>query len=65
MRKRKSKLFRLLTSKFLLVCFLLLLELAFIPVSILILSAWVPHASTILNVVFFFVDIIVAIYIVN
>lgn len=65
MRKKKSKIFRLLTSKFLLVCFLLLLELAFIPVSILIFSAWVPHASSILSVVFFIVDMVVVIYIVN
>ncbi len=63
---RRRKLFKLLTSKFLLVCILLLIELALIPGAIILISMALPsHATVIYTVVLFIVDGITAIYIIN
>ena len=63
---KKRKLFKLLTSKFLLVCFLLLLELALIPTIIILLTMSLPYSTYVISsLVFFVIDAIAAVFIIN
>ena len=59
------KLWKLLTSKFLLVCFLLLIELAIVPAVFFLLSRSVPHAAPVLSVLVIALDVILVLCIIN
>ena len=59
------KLWKLLTSKFLLVCFLLLIELAVLPTGIFLLSAYIPQIAPAISVIIIVVDVLVALCIIN
>lgn len=59
------KFFKLLTSKFLLVCILLLLELALVPTMILVLAKYVPQLSSLLSLFFAVLNIVLTLYIIH
>ena len=60
---RKIK--RLLTSKFLLVCFLLLLELSIFPTGIILLYVYVPKASYFIGLIFSAINVILVLHVIN
>ena len=59
------KIWKLLTSKFLLVCFLLLIELAILPTVIFLLSNYLPHAAPVISLLVIIVDVILVLCIIN
>ena len=59
------KILKVLTSKFLLVCILLLLELAFIPTVILLLTNYVRYAAEIVALLLVVLDIVLTLYIIH
>ena len=62
---KHRKFLKLLTSKFLLVCILLLIEMALLPTVILVLSAYFQTIATIVTVLYFIVNVILILYIIN
>lgn len=63
---RLRKIFRILTSKFLLVCILLLIELALVPCAIIFFSMALPDGGyAVYLVVLTVIDAVAAIYIIN
>ena len=59
------KFFKLLTSKFFIVAFLLLLELAIVPATLIWLSMQFPTVGTYVSIVFAVIDVILVLYIIN
>ena len=59
------KVFQLLTSKFGIVAFLLLLELAIVPATLIWLSMQFPTVGTYVSIVFAVIDVILVLYIIN
>ena len=59
------KIWKLLTSKFLLVCFLLLIELAILPTVIFLLSNYLPHAAPVISLLVIIVNVILVLCIIN
>lgn len=62
---RLKKLLRLLTSKFLLVCFLLLIELALLPTAIFLLCVYIPRLAAVFFVLCIALNIVLTVYIIN
>ena len=62
---RLKKLWRLLTSKFMLVCFLLLIEVALLPTAIILLSIYNVIAAIVCAAVIVVLDAVLTIYIIN
>ena len=62
---RLKKLWRLLTSKFMLVCFLLLIEVALLPTAIILLSIYNVTAAIVCAAVIVVLDAVLTIYIIN
>lgn len=61
---RSRKLLKLLTSKFLLVCLLLLVELALLP-ALIIGASYVFNLTQIASIVFAVIDIVITLFIIN
>ena len=62
---RLKKLWRLLTSKFMLVCFLLLIEVALLPTAIILLSIYNVTAAIVCAAVIVVLNAVLTIYIIN
>ena len=62
---RLKKLWRLLTSKFMLVCFLLLIEVALLPTAIILLSIYNVIAAIVCGAAILIIDAVLTIYIIN
>ena len=62
---RLKKLWRLLTSKFMLVCFLLLIEISLLPAAIIFLMLTNAIAAIVCGALIIAVNAVLAIYIIN